>query len=424
MTTRRDFIPLAAGAALVAQAAPSDRLNIAAVGIGGVGASYLQGLQAENIMALCDVDDAVAARTFARYPAATRYRDYRRMLEKEKSIDAVVIATPDHSHAAIATAAMQLGKHVYCAKPLTRTIREARALAQLAREKKVATQMSVQSCNDDMSCTTIEWIRGGVAGKVREVHVWSDRPVWPHAVVRPEPAAIPAGLDWDLWLAGAPKRPYSPVYHPFHWRGWYDFGTGAIGDMGCHTLHVIVRALELSSPLAVSASNVVRYVSDLSVPMDKFPPRARKDATPETFPAASIVTWEFAGGVRVTWYDGGLKPPRPAEWDPAKPMPGSGILFVGDKQTIFSKFTGTPSLIPEREFAGPPKTMTRTKEHYAEFAAAAKGGPAAACEFGFGSLLTEITLLGTIAQRTGKYLRWDAAAMRFTNESAANQLVG
>ncbi|MBI4877346.1 MAG: Gfo/Idh/MocA family oxidoreductase [Acidobacteria bacterium] len=403
--TRRE-LAAAAGFSFVA---PGDRLNIAGVGVGGMGANYLSNMESENIAVLCDVDDAVAAKTFAKYPDARRYRDFRAMLDKEKNIDAVVVGTPDHTHAAVALAAMQLGKHVYCAKPMTRTIQEARLLARTAADKRVATQMSVQSCASEAACATAEWVRAGAVGKVREVHVWSDRPIWPQAVARPaETVPAPSTLNWDLFLGPAPARPYHPCYHPFAWRGWYDFGTGALGDMGCHTLHVIVRALELGLPAAVSAtsSRQVRTARPF-----------RPAVFPETFPDASIVTWEFPG-VRVTWFDGGLKPPSPVD------LPAAGILFAGDKGLLLSGFTGGPKLLSEApSFTPPAKTLPRTAGHYQEWIAACKGGKPASCEFGFGAQLTEIALLGSIAVRIGKRLEWDAAAGRFTNNVEANALI-
>jgi hypothetical protein len=242
--SRRGFVP-GAGTALAAftilprhvlggagYKPPSEKLNIAGVGVGGMGANYLRNCESENIVALCDVDDTYAAKTFARYPSARTYRDFRVMLEKEKGIDAMVIGTPDHTHAVVAMAAMRLGKHVYCAKPVTRTIFEARQLAKAAREAKVATQMSVQSCASDAACSTAEWVQAGAVGAVREVHVWTDRPIWPQGLARPEDSFIvPSTLDWDLWLGPAPRRPYHPIYHPFNFRGWCDFGTGALGDI-------------------------------------------------------------------------------------------------------------------------------------------------------------------------------------------------
>ncbi len=414
--TRRELAITAGFTAVSA----NDKLNIAGVGVGGMGANYLSNMESENIVALCDVDEAVAARTFAKYPAARRYRDFRVMLEKEKGIDAVVIGTPDHTHAVVAMAAMRLGKHVYCAKPMTRTIHEARLLARTAAEKRVATQMSVQSCASEAACATAEWVRSGVIGTVREVHVWSDRPIWPQAVARPaEFYATPATLDWDLFLGPAPARLFHPCYHPFVWRGWYDFGTGALGDMGCHTLHVIFRALELRSPTAVSATSSRQVHTRMVNAQGRNVRRHQPVVYPETFPDSSIVTWEFPG-VRVTWYDGGLKPPSDVD------LPVSGILFVGDRGVLLSGFSGGPRLLPEsrmKSFTPPPPSLPRTPGHYSEWIAACKGGKPASCEFGFGALLTETALLGCIAVRTGKRLVWDAAAGRITNDEGANALV-
>ena len=409
--------------------APSDKLNIAAVGFGGMGANYLKGCQSENIVALADVDSVYAAPTFQKYPAAKAYTDFRVMLEKEKRIDAVIIGTPDHTHALVAMAAIDLGKHVYCAKPLTRTIREARLVTAAAKERWVATQMSVQSCASDDALSTVEWVQSGVIGAVREVHVWSDRPVWPQAVQRPAKTPhVPKTLAWDLWLGPAPVRPYHPAYHPFTWRGWCDFGCGALGDMACHTLHVIFQALKLGPPASVDATTPV--LRELVVEGGGWM-RSRPLSTPETFPACSIVTWQFPERsdlppVRLTWYDGGLKPPRPVELEAKRELGADGLIFVGEKGVILSGFYGGPSLVPESrnaEFTHPPKTIPRSIGHYQEWIEAAKGGKPANCEFGFGSLLTETALLGVIAQRTGKYLTWDAAAMRITNDAAANELV-
>jgi len=434
--SRRELLP-AAGLTIVprrvlggaAYQAPSDTLNLAGVGIGGMGANYLKSLESQNIVALCDVDHTYAAATFARYPRAKQYKDFRRMLEKEKSIDGIVIGTPDHSHAVIAMAAIQAGKHVYCAKPLTRTIHEARALAKAAREAGVATQMSVQSCSSDAACSTVEWVQSGVIGKVRQVHVWTNRPIWPQAVARPksQPAA-PANLDWDLWVGPAPYRPYHPAYHPWIWRGWFDFGTGAMGDMGCHTLHVIVKALQLGPPRSVSATSSV-VIRGYRVRKDgENVARPKPVEFPETFPHASIITWSFPARkrlppVQVTWYDGGLKPPRPPELEAGRSLGRGGILFIGDKGTILSGFTGGPRLLPESRnarFHPPRKRIPRSIGHYREWIEASKGGPPANCEFGFGSFLTEIALLGNLAVRTGKYLEWDSGEMKITNDAGAN----
>jgi len=264
---RRDFVP-GAGAALAAFTIlprhvlgspfvpPSDKLNIAGVGVGAMGGGYLQACESENIVALADVDFDFAAKTFSRYPKAKTYRDFRIMLEKQKGIDAIIIGTPDHTHAFVASAAIKLGKHVYCAKPMTRTIHESRFVTKAAREARVATQMSTQSCASDLACSVEELIQSQSIGPVREVHVWSDRPVWPQGLMRPaESSAVPRGLDWDLWLGPASKRPFNELYHPFNWRGWHEFGTGALGDMALHTFHMVFRALKLTHPTSVSSTS-------------------------------------------------------------------------------------------------------------------------------------------------------------------------
>jgi len=428
MTTRRNVLRTFAGSPLILGAAPGDRLNIAAVGVGGMGANYIDGCRSENIVALVDVDDAYAAKTYAKYPKAKTYRDVRVMLDQEKSVDAVIIGTPDHSHSAIALAAMQTKKHLYCAKPLTNTIGEARRVVETARAAQIATQMSVQSCGSDASLNTVEWVRSGVIGPVSEVHVWSDRPVWPQAVARPnDTPVVPKGLDWKAWLGRAPERPYHPLYHPFNWRGWYDFGTGALGDMGCHTLHVIVQALELGLPSSVQASAGVMMEPALAGNADTKWTRSKKAVTPETYPSASIVTWEFRErNARVIWYDGGLKPARPSGLPRDQVMGADGILFRGSLGVILSKFTGTPYLVPSKANAGwqpPAKTLPRSTGHYAEWIAAAKGGKPAMCNFDFAGQLTEIALLGALAQRTGKYLEWDAEHMMVSNEPIYNRLL-
>jgi predicted dehydrogenase len=439
--SRRNFVPGAAGAFTLVPRhvlggtgyqAPSDKLNIAGVGVGAMGGGYLRNCESENIVALADVDDEFAAKTFQRYPSAKTYRDFRRMLEKEKSIDAVVIGTPDHTHAVVAMAAIGLGKHVYCAKPMTRTIYEARTVAKAAREARVATQMSVQSCASDPACSTAEWVQSGAIGAVREVHVWSDRPIWPQAVLRPaDTADVPSSLDWDLWLGPAAARPYHPAYHPFVWRGWWDFGTGAIGDMGCHTLHVIFRALKLAHPIKVHATAARLMRIEAGPAATRLTRKTRVQATPETLPAASIITWDFAARgdlppVRVTWYDGGLKPPRPSGMEPAEKLGEDGILFLGDRGVILSGFTGGPKLVPNSKNAGftpPPKTMPRSAGHYMEWINACKGGPPANCNFEFGSLLTEVALLGNLAVRMERELYWSPEDLRITNDAEANQFI-
>src|SRR5512136_1807368 len=292
---------------------PSEKLNIDGVGIGGQGASDLNDVSSENIVALCDVDWDYAAHTFKQYPKAKQHRDFRVMLEKEKNIDAVVVGAPDHNHAIVSMAAIKRGKHVYCEKPLTRTVFEARALANAAREAKVATQMGNQGMAFEGNRLINEWLSDGAIGPVREAHVWSDRPThrgktplwWAQAVDRPKDTPpVPDTLDWDLWLGPAPWRPYHPVYVPFKWRGWWDFGSGGLGDMGIHNLAPVFSALKLGAPESVHAS---------STPVFK-----------ETAPLACIVHYQFPArgdmpAVRLHWYDGGIVPPRPPELEPDRP---------------------------------------------------------------------------------------------------------
>ncbi|HPY50918.1 MAG TPA: Gfo/Idh/MocA family oxidoreductase, partial [Sedimentisphaerales bacterium] len=325
--------------------APSEKLNIAGIGVGGRGGDDLQGVESENIVALCDVDWQSAAGAFRRYPNARKYRDFREMLDKEgDGIDAVVVATPDHVHAVASMAAIKKGKHVYCEKPLTRTIHEARALTLAAREAKVATQMGNQGMAFEGNRLIKEWIWDGAIGDVREVHVWSDRPThqgklplwWAQGIERPtDTPAVPDHLDWDLWLGPAPYRPYHPAYVPFRWRGWWDFGSGGLGDMGIHNLAPVFSALKLGAPTSVHASSTAVYE--------------------ETLPLASTVHYEFpARGdmppVTVHWYDGGLIAARPPELEDGRELPREdGLVFVGDRGTMLVTGWGgnSPRLIPE-----------------------------------------------------------------------------
>ncbi|MCJ7674823.1 MAG: Gfo/Idh/MocA family oxidoreductase, partial [Sedimentisphaerales bacterium] len=271
--TRRDLIKAAGAVAAftvvprhvlggAGQTPPSEKLNIAGIGVGGQGGSDLNALSSQNIVALCDADWRQAGGAFKRYPNARKYKDFREMLDKEdKNIDAVIVATPDHVHAVASIAAIKRGKHVYCEKPLTHSVYEARALAQAAREHKVATQMGNQGQASEETRLMCEYIWAGAIGPVREVHVWTDRPLrglhdvyWPQGVNRPtETPPVPENLDWDLWLGPAPYRPYHPCYLPFNWRGWWDFGTGALGDIGCHSIDPVFRALKLGHPTSVEA---------------------------------------------------------------------------------------------------------------------------------------------------------------------------
>jgi predicted dehydrogenase len=404
---------------------PNEKLNLAGIGIGGQGGADLQEMESENIVALCDVDWNHADHTFKRYPKAARYKDFRVMLEKEKSIDAVVVGTPDHNHCIASMAGLRAGKHVYCEKPLTRTVKEARAVADLARKyPKLVTQMGNQGMAFEGNRLMKEWIWSGAIGPVREVHVWSDRPThrgklplwWPQAVERPtETPAVPATLDWELWLGPAPYRPYHPAYVPFKWRGWWDFGSGGLGDMGIHNLAPVFSTLKLGAPTSVHAS---------STPLFK-----------ETVPLAAVVHFEFPArgdmpSVRLHWYDGGLLPERPEELEADRDLdPEDGIIFVGDKGKILVEGWGgeRPRLIPEsrnKEFKQPPKTLPRSVGHYLEFIKACKEGTPTESHFGFSGPLTEAVLLGSVAIRLGgQKLLWDPAAFKVTNNEDANQLL-
>ncbi len=400
------------------QAPPSQKLNIAVVGVGGKGYSDAESVASQNIVALCDVDDECGRRAYNRFPKAARYRDYRVMLEKEKNIDAVVVATPDHTHALISLTAMKMGKHVYCQKPLTHTVEEAQLMSSVAAEMKVATQMGNQGQAEEHTRLIQEFIADGAIGPVREVHVWTDRPMqgtfgvyWPQGMERPgDRPTVPGHIDWDLWLGPAPVRPYHPAYHPFRWRGWWDFGTGALGDIGCHAMDSVFRALKLGYPLSVQASC------------------SRVNA--ESYPTASMVTYEFGPRgdmppVKLTWYDGGLKPTRPDELEPGRRMGDNGTLYIGEKGKILDGH-----LIPEskmKEYTQPAKTLPRSTGHYEEWIEACKGGKPAGSNFDIAGPLTEVVLLGNIALRVElreqlmkQKLLWDAEKREFSNLPQAN----
>jgi predicted dehydrogenase len=404
------------------QAPPSDKLNVAGIGVGGKGADDLRELEDENIIALCDVDPNYAAKTVARYPGAKFYTDYRVMLEKQKDIDAVVIATPDHTHAVITLAAMALGKHVYTQKPLTHSVFEARALAQAARDSKVTTQMGIQGHSAEGSRLICEWIRAGLIGEVREVDAWCDLSYYPwgHAYwsskwgVRPDDTPpLPPGMNWDLWIGPAPMRPYHPAYHPLVWRCWWDFGVGMMGDRGVHTFDPIYWALELKAPESVEATSC--------------------GLNPETHPLANIVTYRFPArgerpSVKLTWYDG-LRAPRPEELEEGRTMPAEGgSIFKGTKGKIMAGIYGdAPRIIPEKlmqEVQRPAKTIPRVEgSHEKDWARACKAGTKAGASFEYSGPLTEICLLGNVAKRLDGKIYWDAENMKVTNNPAAETLI-
>ena len=446
--SRRGFVAAAAAPLIVPRHVlggagyqpPSETLTIAAVGIGGMGRHYLAGCKDERVVALCDLDHNLAAEVFERFPKAARYRDFREMFDKEaKNFDALIIGTPDHLHAILLMAALKMGKHIYCAKPITHTIGEARKVRKaLLEADKLITKSSVQSSGTEPARSTTELLQSGVIGPVRELHVWCDHPVYPCSVVRPkEEETPPAGMDWDLWLGPAPFRPYHSAYHPWRWRPWWDFGAGTVGDMCCHTFHVYFNELDLRAPTAVYGCGSHRCEGT-----------STRVATPECQSHADIVTWEFpARGdlppMQLHWYDGSMKPHRPVELDHSLPMPGSGLLFVGEKGKLLTDYSGgnpfgndeggKPKrglsggvLLPEERFRDveqPPKTLRRVPEHYVEWTEACKSGERTVCPIEFGCEMTELGLLGALALRTGRLLEWDSNAMRVTNDEQANALV-
>jgi len=407
--------------------APSDTLNIAGIGVGGQGGGDLSRMEKENIVALCDVDWERAARTVNKFPRAKRYEDFRVMLDKQRDIDAVVVATPDHVHAIAALTAIRLGKHVYCEKPLTHTLYEARLLTGAARNAGVATQMGNQGHAMESIRLLCEWIWDGAIGEVMEVHAWTPHPVWPQGIGRPaDTPPVPDTLNWDLWLGPAPSRPYHPAYVPQKWRGWWDFGTGGLGDMGCHIFDHIVWALKLDAPDSVEAS-FSEFVPD-KMTWDK--PR-----NTETYPRASIVTYTFPEregfpALTLTWYDGGLMPSRPEELADDRQMGDTygGALYVGTEGKILCGSHGANGLriLPEermQDYTRPPKSLPRSIGHHEEWLRACKGGEAAGSNFDYAGPLTETVLLGNVALRTRTKLKWDSRGMRFPNHPDADAYV-
>jgi hypothetical protein len=479
--TRRQFIYTTAmagaaaftsyGAAKPRKLSASDKLNIAVVGVTGKGSSDAAHCSGENIVALCDVDENASAGERKKYPDAKYYQDWRKMLDKEKDIDAVIVATPDHTHAIIAARAMQMGKHIYCQKPLVQTVYEARLLRKLAKEQGVVTQMGNQGSAEDGLRRAVEVVQAGLIGSVREVHVWSNRPIWPQGMDRPAGKdKVPEGLDWDLWLGPAKMRPFKSewpeemkstngngngkgkgrgnrrghVYHPFAWRGWQDFGTGALGDMACHTANMPFRALKLGYPNEVEAwSSGINHETYPLKSKIRFQFPAREGLDPVTF-------WWYDGGNpkpdNPFMHDGDNKPPKDVIADVEEmtgTVPGSGCILIGDKGKIFSKddygatfhlrmkdekeltdgknheaVKAIPQKIPRNAHQG-----EADKRHHLEWIAACKGGPTPYSNFDIAAYLTEIILLGCVALRTGKKLDWDGPNMKATNAPEAAQFV-
>ena len=397
---------------------PSEKLNIAAIGAGGKGASDIQGCLPENIVAMADPDEKRAAKTFALYPKAPKYKDFRKMFDKEgKNIDAVLVSTPDHMHATASMWAMARGKHVYCQKPLTRTVWEARELSLAAEKYQVATQKGNQGYSNEgaRQCSEIIW--AGDIGDVTEVHAWTNRPLtyWPQGPeVAPEEAPVPETLDWDVWLGIAASRPYSPAYVPHNWRAFPDFGCGAIGDMACHILGTANMALRLTAPTSVECVK-------------------QEGKGKYTFPLRSVIRFDFpARGpmppVKIFWHDALEKQPE-FEGVPKDELLGdkdiNGSLFLGDKGMVTTGCYGQGTrLVPAekmKEYKMPPPLLTRSPGHYRDWIRASKGGDPACSNFGVAGPFVQWMLLGVIAMKFEGRLDWDARNMRITNNSEANK---
>ena len=451
--SRRNFlraVTAAAGCTIVPRyvlggigyVAPSGKITLAGIGTGGQGIQNLA-IFAEfpeiQITAVCDPErerkgylswnwsQGKETRTAGREPArrmveqhyaaqkqsgrwkgCAAYADYRELLEKE-DVDAVMIATPDHTHAVITMAALRKGKHVYCEKPLTWSVYEARQVTEMARKMKVATQLGNQGQASEEARLVQEYILDGVIGHVREVHIWSGPRFWPYPTWEGRPKEtppVPEGLDWDLWLGPAPYRPYHPCYHPWTWRNWWDFGTGLIGDLWCHKVSTVFKALKLTYPSSVEAS-ATKWDRD----------------HPEQYPLGVIARYEFpARGdmppVVLWWYDGGLKPPRPKDLEAGRPM--GDVIYIGEKGTLMNH-----RLIPEEKmkaYGRPPRKLPRSPGHHKEWIDAIRGGPPAGSNFvDHAGLLTEAALLANVALRADRKLYWNGPEMKCLGDDAANQ---
>lgn len=442
----RDMGTLSAGFTIVSSnvlgkslghVAPSDKLNIAGIGVGGMGRRNLSNMNTENIVALCDVDWKYAGKTFVDYPKAKKFKDWRILFdEMGKSIDAIMVATPDHSHAGITAHAITLGKHCYTQKPLTHSVYESRLLTNLAKEYKVATQMGNQGNSFDWCRRIAEWIQSGIIGDVYEVHCWTDRPIWPQGLIAPkESMVIPDTLDWNLFLGPTASRPYNSVYTPWNWRGWWDFGTGALGDMACHIMDPLYWALDLKYPTSVISSSTLSNLYS--------PPHAQM--IQYTFPERPSKGSVKMPEVKVMWYDGGLLPPRPEELTPGKMMGDSngGIIFIGTKGKIMTGCYGmNPTLLPESrmlDFKEPAPSIPRipgghgdiwsTNAHEQDWIRAckenAKSRTESSSNFGFSGPFNEMVVMGILAVRLqglNRELLWDGNKMEFTNISASDTI--
>jgi predicted dehydrogenase len=444
---------VAGGVALAESKSANEKLNFACIGVGGKGDSDSSHVaRLGNVVAICDIDDNTLnkkANSKERrsgeqlFLKAKKYHDFRKMFdEMGKEIDAVTVSTPDHTHAIASVTAMKLGKHVYCQKPLTHSVYEARLMRETAERHKVATQMGNQGTASNGLRRGVELIRSGVIGPVHEVHVWTNRPIWPQGTdailkvsstrtaalaalhgktpISVHGPAVPSHVHWDLFLGPAPVRPYDPIYHPFSWRGWWDFGTGALGDMACHTANLPFMALKLGYPTSVQAES--------------------GDINPETYPTWAKITFQFpARGelppVKLVWYEGHNEGGRilpPEKYTKGQRVSNSGSLMVGEKGILFSPndYGERYVLLPQKDFEGykgPPETLPRNGKgdvgQKEEWVAAIRGGRPAMSNFNYAALLTEAILLGDVAMRVGKKLEWDGPNMRVTNTSEAEQYI-
>jgi predicted dehydrogenase len=408
-----------------AERPPSEKLNIAAIGVGGQGATDVGGLAGENLVALCDADLRPSKETFKKFPQARQYRDFRQMLdEMDKQIDAVLVATPDHTHAVAAMAAIKRGKHVYCEKPLAHSVWEVRQLMKAAGAAKVVTQLGNQGHSSDGIRGFCEWIWDGAIGQVHTIHAGCEQ--FGHAYSKVKDLAklkekheVPPELDWDLWLGPAAERPYHPAYLPFQWRGWTDFGTGVLGDWCCHVLDPSFWALDLGSPSTVTAEKVVDW-------------DPQKDTL--TFPPGYVIRYEFAktdkhGPITLYWHAGTERVPRVEGLDPGVPPPGTGAIVMGDKGLIThsSHGAGGAQIYPEarrKEFKPSPPRLPRVKGHAQDWLDAIRSGTKAGSDWSYGGPLTELGLLGVLALRfPGQELKYDGPTMRFTNSDQATKLL-
>jgi predicted dehydrogenase len=391
---------------------PNAKLNVACIGAGGQGGSDMGNVgKTENIVALCDIDRKRLEEAKKKFPEAATYTDYRKMFdEMAPKFEAVTVGTPDHHHAPASAMAIKAGKGVYTQKPMTHSVYEARVLRELAKKHKVATQMGNQGTAGGNLRQSVEIIQAGGIGEVKEVHIWTNRPVWPQSpnikARPPMPMPVPDHLDWDCWLGPAPERPYHKVYLHFNWRGWWDFGTGALGDMACHTANLPYMALKLGAPTTVSAES--------------------EEPNPETCPGWARVTYEFpARGelppVKLVWYEGkkgGERVLPPLDLLQGEKVSDSGSLLVGSKGSMFSPddYGGKSIWLPkDRQIEKPAATLPRSPGHHAEWIRACKGGEPAMSNFDYAGPLTEFILLGNVAIRTQKKIEWDAEALRAKN---------